>query len=309
MKQHDDLDLTLDIVFKTLFYRENNYVRKYLLRMLEKVLGYSLEGYTLGPNELGVVTYKQIANKVDIMLISKDKKHIVEVEMNRIAEEKSALSSIKIAENKSLIYLANIIANFYNELEEEYKTPIDVTQVNFNAYYCPYDKEASILCFELYEKVAKISKKGIKEYDLYLPRKRELCYNELKEEEKDYALLMSKTDEERKLLSVGNKEREEVVKLFNNLRKDDEFMATIIDREKYERILFENQMREEIKEVLKEEQKEREKDIRKQCLEQGKKENAFDFIKSMYQNGISINLIAKSAKKSVKEIKSILEIN
>lgn len=289
MLQLDELDLTNDIVYKTLWYRGNKYVRKYLLRMIESVIGYSLEDYTLGANELGVVSYKQIANKVDILLFSPNKEHIVEIEMNRALKEKSSKSSIKIAENKSLIYLTNITSNFYNELDEEYKTEIDVKQVNLNAYYCPYDKDVEKLCFELYEKVAKITKKGIKEYDLYLPRIRDLCYNERDENKKDYALLMSRTDEERIKLSKDNKERLETVKLFNSLRKEDDFMA-IIDREKYEKILWQNEGKEE-------------------GIEQGKKETIIDMIKAMYQNEISIKLIAKSTKMSIKDVKSILELN
>ena len=140
MKSNLPLDLTLDIVFKTLWYHGNKSVLKYLMRMLSYVLKENLEDYDLGPNEQGVLSYEQIANKVDILLVSKDKKSKINVEMNRLNKEKTSKKSIKMSENKSMIYLGNMIASYYNDLEDKYESDIDIKQVNLNTFYCPYDK-------------------------------------------------------------------------------------------------------------------------------------------------------------------------
>ncbi len=47
----------------------------------------------------------------------------------------------------------------------------------------------------------------------------------------------------------------------------------------------------------------------KRGFEQGKKETIMDMIKSMFKNDVSLELISKSTNKSIKEVKSILEIN
>ena len=73
MEESKFLELTKDMVFKTLWYRGNQDVRKYLERMVEYAIGHPIGEYNLGPNEIGILTYEQIANKADVVLVSKDK--------------------------------------------------------------------------------------------------------------------------------------------------------------------------------------------------------------------------------------------
>ena len=161
MKSNLPLDLTLDIVFKTLWYHGNSGVRKYLMRMLFYVIGENLEDYDLGPNEQGILTYEQIANKVDILLVSKDKRRKLNVEMNRLNKEKSSKKSIKMSENKSMIYLGNMMANYYNDLEDKYESDIDIKQVNLNTFYCPYGKAIERLKYVFCEVEKGITKSDV----------------------------------------------------------------------------------------------------------------------------------------------------
>lgn len=294
------LDLSLDIVFKTLWYHGNTYVRRYLMRMIEYAIGFKLEEYSLGPNEQGILSYEQIANKVDILLVNKDKKTKLNIEMNRLSKENTSYKSIKMSENKSMIYLANIVANFYNELDNKNESDINAVQVNFNVYYCPYNKKIAKLNYELYDKEEKITKSGIKTHDLYLLRLRDLCYNELEEDKKDFVFLLCRDYEEREKLSSGDKEREETLKLVKKLERYDKFMC-IIDREEYEKLIYESEKREAIEAAVSE--------AVEQGIEQGKQKNTIDMIKALFKNGASIELIAKSSKKPIKEIKNILEIS
>lgn len=101
------LSLTDNMVFKTLWYKGNSDVRKYLERMIEYIIRKPIKDYDFGPNEQGIMTYKQIANKVDVLLTSKDKTRKIDIEMNRVKEEKSSLYNIKVIERKSDIYYGN----------------------------------------------------------------------------------------------------------------------------------------------------------------------------------------------------------
>ena len=300
MKSNLPLDLTLDIVFKTIWYHGNKYVRKYLMRMLSYVIGEKLEDYDLGPSEQGVLSYEQIASRVDILLVSKDKKSKINVEMNRLNKEKTSKKSIKMSENKSMIYLGNMIASYYNDLEDKYESDIDIKQVNLNTFYCPYDKTIEKLRYKFCDIERGITKSNINTVDLYLPRTRDLWYDKQEEEKKDIAFLLCQDYEEREKLAISNKEREETLKLVKKLERDDRFMC-MIDREEYEKAIYESEKREEIAEA-------REEGL-EQGLKQGKNETIMDMIKSMFKNGASLELISKSANKSIKEVKSILKIS
>ena len=88
--------------------------------------------------------------------------------MNRLNKEKTSKKSIKMSENKSMIYLGNMMANYYNDLEDKYESDIDIRQVNFNAFYCPYDKKVEKLEYKFYDMEKGITKSNVSTVDLYL---------------------------------------------------------------------------------------------------------------------------------------------
>ena len=229
--------------------------------------------------------------------------------MNRLNKERTSKERIKTSDNKSDIYLSNFVANFYNDLEERtYKETIRVEQVNFNAYYCKENKLISRLDFEFVDLNYLIIKNGIKSHLLYLPRLRDLCYNQREEIYKDFALLLCNSYEEMEEVASGNKEREEVVRFIKSLGADNMFIDESIKRE-YERIDAEMAKEEEIAEAVKKATKKAKKQGLEQGIEQGEKKNKIEMIKALYSNGVSIDAIAKSAILSIDDVKQILKNN
>lgn len=301
------LELTKDFLFKTLWYRGDKDVRKYLERMVEYAIGHPIGEYNLGPNELGVLTYKQIAQKTDVLLVSSDKTYKINVEMNRIGKENSSKERIQTSDNKSDIYLGNYVANFYNDLKDTYITAINVEQVNFNAFYCPENKLISRLDFEFVDLNYMIVKNNIKSHLLYLPRLRDLCYNQKEEKYKDYALLMSTSYEEMERIAKGDKEREAVVAFVKRLGADKMFINEALKRE-YERVDAELAKKEAINEAVDKATKEALEQGIEQGIEQGEEKKQIELIKSMYANGASVEFISNCTKIPIKELKSILKI-
>lgn len=239
------------------------------------------------------MTYKQIANKVDVLLISKDKTRKIDIEMNKVKEERSSLYNIKVIERKSDIYYGNMLANYYTDIKDKkYKIDIDAIQINFNCYYCPYDKKKEISVYVPYDVKDKRIKKGRKQYFVYLPRIRDLCYNLKDEERKDFALLLTKSYEEMDWLAKGNKEREAVVKLVKKLGKDDRFME-FTDRADFEKALRDVAIEEAMKKGKRE----------------GENKKQAEMIKRMHENEASLEFIAKVTKTSIKKVKKILGLN
>ena len=122
----------------------------------------------------------------------------------------------------------------------------------------------------------------------------------MEEKYKDYALLMSTSYEEMEMLAQGNKEREAVVAFVKRLGVDKMFIDESIKRE-YERVDAELTKKEAVTQVFEEGYG--------KGIEQGKEENKIEMIKSMYTNKVSIKVIAKSAKISIKDVENILKFD
>ncbi len=56
-KEPTFLNLTKDIVFKTMWYQGDKDFIKYLEKMVEYTLGHPIGKYTLGLNEQGILSY------------------------------------------------------------------------------------------------------------------------------------------------------------------------------------------------------------------------------------------------------------
>lgn len=311
------IDPTKDSVFKTLWIKGDKDIKAYLNRMIEYIIGRKLDSYHLGPNTTGVISYKSIANEVDILLVSFDNKTKINVEMNRLSERSSRQNKETVM-NKSYIYLANYVNSFYNDLEEKsrYVEAIKVEQVNFNNFYCEENKLISELHFSFMDKNYEITKNGVKSHQIYLPRMKEMCYDEEEDIHNDFALLVCKSYEEMEIYIKGNKERQAVVKHLKKLGVDDEFMA-VIDREEYNRIQQEITLNHEkelaIQKGLEEGKlkgrKEGIKEGRKEGIKEGRIKEKEDNIKSAYINGITdIDLLSKTFNISTSKVKEILNL-
>ena len=125
----------------------------------------------------------------------------------------------------------------------------------------------------------------------------------MEEKYKDYALLMSTSYEEMEMLAQGNKEREAVVAFVKRLGVDKMFIDESIKRE-YERVDAELTKKEAVTQGFEEGYG---KGI-EQGIEQGEEKKQIEIIKSMYENGASVEFISNCTKLPIKELKSILKI-
>lgn len=290
---------TEDIIFKSMWLKGNPYVRTFLERIVEYSIGHKLKDYIIGSNELGIRTEKSIANKVDILLISKDETEKTDIEMNRLEDHDA--KAIEHILNKSDIYLTNIVSSFYDNKKnaDRYKSPIKVEQVNFNTFHCVENPLISRLDFEFVDKNYQISKDGIKSHHIYLPRMKELCYTENNQDiYKDFAIFMCESYEEMENLAIGNKEREEVVKFIKGLKGEIDDMA-IIRYDEYTEWMYHGNIQDERK-------KSKQEGI-SEGIEQGKQETLIASVVNFYKNGASKDLISKSLNISLEELETILK--
>lgn len=196
-----------DMVFKTLWSKGDEGTKEYLNRIISYVVGFNVKDFNLASNELPINSEKSIANKVDILLESQDKLHKINIELNPINK--------KITANKNISYLFKIAGEFYSRMgEEKYKKDIHVEQVNLNGFYHEI-KDIATADFKLYDIKNKLENKTIKIHDIYLPRMKELCYDN-NEIYLDFAMFMCSSFKEMEGYICGNKERKCVMENLKN---------------------------------------------------------------------------------------------
>lgn len=281
-KQEIFLNPLSDIVFKTLWIRADEDLRLYFNRLLSWTLKRDFSGYTLGPNETGITEEGNIANKVDLLLEKDGVK--IDIELN------NGSKSIKQAMNKSLVYLSYYITTYYdNNKDHKYEHPIKVEQINFNNFHCPEGYQIEKLDYKFTDSTNKVSAEGIEYHHIYLPRMKEICYSKIKENDiyKDFAMLVCESYKEMEELAGKDKGRCALVRMLKKLGSD-EGMIDAARREE-DNLLLARYDGEEVG--------------RAEGIEQTTKE----MIKSLAENGVSIEIIAKSSKKSVSEVEEILK--
>ncbi len=311
----------IDIAFKTCWLKADHDLAEYFHRLLEYSLKRKVKNYTLGPNETGVHNMENIANKVDILLVSDEGK--IDIELNNV-KDKSGYQAIRAAMNKSLVCLAYYASTYYDKdsKEDRYKRDMQVELINLNTFHSLENPKVVRADYKLYDPDNELSQEGIEYHNIYLPRMKELCYNSGEDILKDFAILMCDSYAEMEELSKGNKGREALVKMLKTLGRDSDFMSAI-DREEYYDILkeltIEHYKSEAMKEGLEEGHKEGikqgleqgiEQGVKQgieQGIEQGAKATREELIVAMYNNNISISNIANITNISEEEVKNIIK--
>lgn len=306
-----------DLVFKTMWLKGDEDVKKYLERMVEFAIGRKLGEYTIGQNETGILNLKSIANKFDILLVNTGEK--INIEMNRNIK---GVKGIQQVNNRNLTYLGHLLADFYTGTNSNrYKENIRVEQVNFNNFKSIDQENIEKSDFELYDLKHKIKREDIKIHHIYLPRMKELCYDDFALDiYKDFALLMCDSYEEMDEIALDDKVREAVVKFLKKLGEDEEFMFSYVDEE-WPEILRRTEM-EEAREIAAKEIENAKKEVKnakrenqnikieinlaKKELQKAKKEKEL-IIRNMFKKGIDVEDIADIIQLSVDNVKEILK--
>ena len=287
------LSPTSDIVFKTMWMRGDDEVRRYLERIVEYAIGHKLGEYTLGSNEAGLISISSIANKYDIVLVNNDSRFRYNVEMNSYGETENIIKKVY---NKNDVYLGHLVANFYKGIKKDkrYEKDIEIEQINLNCFYAPEGELIHRLDFEFVDLNHQITKKGVKSHQIYLPRIKELCYDNVSEEDKeilkDLSMLVSESYEEMEQLAGTNRERKEVIKFLKDLSRDGEAMA-FIDIEAFKKSIERTRLEDATKQATKEGHDKGFEQGIKEGIEQGIEQNQKDIIKKIYSKNNSISRV------------------
>ena len=268
--------------FKTLWILGDKLVREFFNRVIYNVVGFSIRNYYLSSNELGTLNYKSIANKVDALLVSPDKKTKVNIELNRY---KTATLI-----NKNNSYLMKLGGEAYAGMDDKYQFNIEVTQINVNSFSSLFDPDYTINEYGFYNKKTMTERMNVKIFDITLPNKENLCYDISEEFRKDLEMFSATSYEEMARIAEGNKEREAVMEALKRLGSDPEFVD-YYDHEEFEELekaeLYRNGLAEgEAK---------------------GRAEGQADFIKKLIENGTSIEDISKMSGMSVEDIYALVK--
>lgn len=239
------ISLMNDMTFKTLWVKGSVLTKKYLNDIITKIVGLDVSDFNLSSNELGLNNYKSIANKVDILLVNEDKKIKVNVELNK--------NYSKYLMRKNDTYIYKLAGETYagNEKDKKYKYEINVTQVNINNFYNPENINISMNYYINADPINNLVKEGIKIYNLYLPKIKEMCYDGSENLYKDLEMFLAANYEEMELMVRDSKERKAVMEDLKKLGSDTEFVD-LYDHDEFQEILREAEKEEAKEEALKE---------------------------------------------------------
>ena len=225
-----------DYVLKTLWILGNRDIQNYLKRIIKHITNIDISNYELTNVELGKESYYSIANKLDLLLIEKDSRNLLDVEINR----EYSVTTI----NKNNSYLMKISGETYAGLqkkEEIYKDDIVTCQVNLNGYLYKYNPKYEILNSQFKDQYGNV-RLNVQIFDCFLPAFKNLCYNE-DEKAKDLAMLVCTSYEEMAKYTDKNKERLAVMEELKHLGRDNVFVD-LYDKELYrEAVTFEKEER------------------------------------------------------------------
>ncbi len=216
-----------DTIFKALWNNGTPETKEFLARIISHIIGKDIRQYHIASNEIPVKSKKSIANKCDILLVSNDNLHKVNIELNPVKADTTV--------NKNSSYLFKLAGEFYSGMKkaDKYKDDILVEQVNLNGY--PHkQKEIAFATYRLYDVKNKLEMKSIKIHDIFLPSIQKICYDN-NEIYLDLAMFTSHSFEEMKKYICDNKERESVMKELQNFIYDENIPT--YDYEEYLEIL------------------------------------------------------------------------
>lgn len=202
------ISLLNDTTFKALWKKE--VTRKFLWKVIYKITGLDVKDYTLIDNELNTGNNHK-DYRLDILL--KKENNIVNIEMNQFISEYTP--------TKNHTYLNRLAGNAY--LEGETYQKFYVTQINFNNSFCKENKDIGISIYEFVDLENNLKIEGLKCYEIYLEKYKNICYNDANEVGKYLGFFKAENYEEMLELAQGNKEMLELVDELERLSRDEYF--------------------------------------------------------------------------------------
>ena len=135
---------------------------------------------------------------------------------------------------KSHAYIFRLLGFSYDK-GSAYKNK-KVIQVNFNDGEFKYDKDISLLCYQLKDKNTDYYLDDLKIYDVFLNKYKGICYNGANELDAMLSLISASSYDKMREIANGNKEALRIVEELEKLAVDEEFYG-VYNNEKVQRKL------------------------------------------------------------------------
>lgn len=271
IENNEYVSLCSDTTFKYLF--KDEYYKKWFTEFIMKIINVDLEDFYIYDNESN--TGNLIKDyRMDIVLKHKYKKSVVIIEMNNYKDFNL---------NKSYQYLYRLAGNAY-EVGDNYSDDITVKLIAFNNFIIDWlPKNVNIANFKMTTDLDnfKYSRKEIESFEIYLPRYKKMRYNTLKDYEIPLAMFNTKSFEEIKQIARSNLDFE-IISELERLSMDNEFLIDYNNEKVF------NKMINSAKYV---------------GIEQAK----IEVIKKMYDDNMSLELIAKYTDLSLEKVQEIIK--
>ena len=285
----DFIPLTTDFLFKSLWVKGSTDTKKFFYRVIKRIVGYDVSDFDLRYNELPIDTKESVFNKVDIILVAKDRKRIVNIELNK--------TYYKVLMNRNESYLYKIAGNFYaGRKKDKYEKDLLVDQVNLNCFKAKDNEGISVSEFSMKDKNNNIDLKSIRLFNIYIPIISISCYN--KEEQLDYKMFEAKSFKEMAMYAKGNKERMSVLKDMIHVMTAEEDLMTPEERRDFSKAL-EKEIR---KNARREGLKEGRVEGRKLGIKEGRIEGQANIVKQLLNSGMSKEELSQRLNMSLNEL-------
>lgn len=277
--------LLYDPVFKSIFTGNENILGK----MISDITGFNYlfleNNIYLDTNELSIDRFNEKFKRCDF-IVRVDDDNIINLEINTKTYPGYLI--------KNLSYIFHIFKT--NSVKgDKYNDNLEVTQININNFS---NGDKSLSKYYLKEDESnELYTRSLQIFDLSVVKCKEIYYNNLRKEVPRYikwgALLSCKLDEIDKMEKILGellleKEVRIIMDKINKLKDDSLFMSDV------ERLAWEEW---EYNSIV--------ADAENKGMEKGMEKNTIDVIKSMLNNGLSYDVIAKITNKSIEDIKSI----
>lgn len=231
------ISLTNDTLFKTLWLNGSNETKSYLNRIFSYLLNINIKDYYLETNELPEEQISSIHNRVDILLVSKDNKTKINIELNPQYN--------KYLRNRNESYLYRLAGDFYaGKRDIKYQDPIDVRQINLNNFISRDNKDIGIIEYIMSNHKYKLVLNSIKIIDIYLPVVINPCYNIDEEIKLDFKMFKAQSFKEMAEYAKGNKERMAVMRDIKDIIAENNRLIREYEEREYQKAVEEYNMEE-----------------------------------------------------------------
>lgn len=260
-----------DPVFKSIFIKVKGVLEEVITGIDNIITKEDAKHITILNNEFPKDTIFEKGKVSDLVVRIKDK--IIDIEMNKSYYEDLIKRNNAYAEKLQSLF------------EDKY-----IIQINIDAFSA-FDKESSIIKFQMISDKKQIDKTFIIKYHVNLEVIENKYYNKIELTRIEKILLMFKLKDRKELikLSKGDELMERIYEELDNMSKDKE---NLLYYSKHELEM------EGIKEQLKEQ-------FKSQGIEEGKKENRMEIAKNMLNRNMDITTISEITGLSIREIESL----